>query len=165
MKKSPSDFVKGTHATAKRAWLLTWEWVGTHADLKDKFVAIFSSRYTGNTVKQTLEQFYVSGFLSLHEQFSYAKSKKNIPYKAKYITIEVSESLQIASSLPPRIPFSESIIIGGNPWLWARIVHNLETWIDENGVEHLKWKERENISWEGGEIKSDWKECYLRRQQ
>lgn len=163
MKISPSNLIRGTHATIERAWLLTWEWAGKHAEVEDKFVGIISSRQTDKTVKQALEQYYVSGFLSLHEQFSYAKSKKNIPHKAKNLTIEVSKSLQKVSSLPPRIPFSESIIIGGNPWLWRRIVYDLETWIDDNGVEHLKWKERENISWNGSEIKSDWIEGYLRR--
>jgi hypothetical protein len=163
MKKSQSAVVNGTYAKIKRAWLLTWEWAGKHVDMKDKFVAIISSRYNENTVKQTLEQYYVNGCLSLHEQFSYAKSKRNCPYKAKSITIEVSESLQKISSLPPRIPFGESIIIGGNPWLWGRIVYDLETWIDENDIEHLKWKERENISFDDGEIKSDWKDGYLER--
>ncbi len=165
MKKSPSSFVKGTYATIKRAWLLTWEWAGKHAEEKDKFVAVISSRYTDDTVKQILEQYYVSGYLSLHEQFSYAKSKKNCPYKVANLTMEVSERLQKVSSLPPRVRFGESLIIGGNPWLWGRIVYDLETWIDENGIEHLKWKERENVAWDGDEIKSDWKEGYLKRQR
>ena len=165
MKKSPSNFVSGTHATIKRAWLLTWEWAGRHAAVKDKFVAIISSRSQEGTVKQILEQYYVSNYLSLHEQFSYAKSKKHSPYKVQNATMKVSERLQKAASLPSQVQFGESIIIGGNPWLWGRIVYDLETWIDERGIEHLKWKERENISWDGSEIKSDWKEGYLKRQR
>ena len=77
MKKLPSDFVKGTHAKTKRAWLLTWEWAGKHAKMKDKFVAIISSRYTNGSVKKTLEQYYVSDYLALYEQFYYTKSKKH----------------------------------------------------------------------------------------
>jgi hypothetical protein len=163
--KPPSSFVRGTFATIKSAWLLTWESAGKHAEVEHKFVAIISRRYSDDTVKHILEQYYVCGFLSLHEQFTYTKSKKNCPYRAQNLTMEVSESLQKATSLPTRVPFSESIIIGGNPWLWGRVVYNLETWIDESGIEHLKWRERENISWDGGEIKSDWKEGYLKRQR
>ncbi len=160
--RATSKSVRETRATLKRAWLLTWEWAGEHAEMKDKFAAIISSRYNDGTVKQILEQYYVRGFLSLHEQFAYAKSKKHCPYKVENLTIEVSERLQEVSSLPSRVPFSESLIIGGNPWLWGRIVYNLETWVDKKGIEHLKWKERENISWDG-EIKSEWKEGYLKR--
>lgn len=161
-----SNFIRGSYAKIKRAWLLTWEWAGKQAEIKDKFVAIISSRYKDDTVKQTIEQYYVSGYLSLHEQLSYAKSKKHCLHKAQNITIEVLEELQKESSLPSRVPFSESIIIGGNPWLWGRIVYDLETWIDEKGIEHLKWKERENISpWNGSKIKSDWRDGHLKRQR
>lgn len=165
MKKSPSNIVRGTHATIKRAWLLTWEWAGAHAGVKDKFVAIISSRSPEGTVKQILQQYYVSSYLSLHEQFSYAKSSKNFPYKVQNATMKVSERLQKAASLPPQVHFGESIIIGGNPWLWGRIVFDLETWIDNRGVEHLRWKERENIYWDGGDIKSEWKDGYLEHQR
>ena len=107
----------------------------------------------------------MSNYLSLHEQIAYAKSKKNCPHKAQNLTMKVSEKLQKESSLPPQVPFNESIIIGGNPWLWARIVYEIETWIDETGIEHLKWKERENINLGVGEIKWDWKDRSLKRQQ
>jgi hypothetical protein len=155
--------VKGTIAKLHRAWLLTWEWAGNHIELNDKFVAVISSRYTDNSVKKILEQYYVSKYLSFHEQFAFAKSSKHLPYKIQNTVIEISEQLQEKTSLPSRIPFAESMIIGGNPWLWARIVYELETWINEDGVEYLKWRERENISWDDGEIKSDFKECILKR--
>lgn len=164
--KSPTNFVRGTHTTIKRAWLLTWEWAGVHVKMQNKFVAIISSRYNSETIKQILERHYVSGFLSLYEQFSYTKSKKNCPYKVEKMTMGVPESLQKASSLPAQIPFDESLIIGGNPWLWGRIVYNLETWIDKDDVEHLTWKERENIFLDDdGEIKSDWRGGYLKREE
>lgn len=105
----------------------------------------------------------MSEYLSLAEQFSYVKSTKACPYQVEHCTVAVSEKLQQAASLPPQAPFSDSMIIGGNPWLWARIVHDLETWMDETGGEHLKWKERENLLWEGDKITSDWREDSLVR--
>jgi hypothetical protein len=157
------DFAKLPHSKLKRAWLLTWERASHRPQAKKRFVAVISSRYSDYSVRKILEQYYVSEYLSLSEQFSYIKSSKHCPYKVQHATVAVSESLQKAASLPPQAPFSDSMIIGGNPWLWARIVNDLETWIDENSVEHLKWRERENMCWDGGEIRSDWREDSLER--
>ncbi|MGH9971962.1 MAG: hypothetical protein ACREBG_29800 [Pyrinomonadaceae bacterium] len=147
----------------KQAWLLTWEHATHRPRALNRFVAIVSSRYSDTRVRTILEQYYVNNYLSIPEQFSYVKSKKGCPYKVQHCTVAVSEKLQQVASLPPQAPFSDSMIIGGNPWLWARIVHDLEAWIDEDGGEHLKWKERENLLWEGGKITSDWREDSLIR--
>lgn len=148
----------------KRVWLITRESDSNCDQNKQKFVAILNSRRSENSVKQILEQYYISDFLSFREQFSFIRSKKYCPYKIQNNTISVSERSQKEFSVPPLIPFTESLHIGDNPYLWARIVFDLETWIDETGLECLKWKEQENISWDGGKIKSDWRECSLKRQ-
>lgn len=158
-----SDFIIGTNAKLKRAWLLTWEWIGNHALIRDKFAAVISSRCSDNTIEKILELYYVSSYLSLHEQFAYVKSNKHCPYKVQHNTIAVPERMQKECSLLPQVPFADSMIIGENPWLWARLVCDLETWIDENNVEYLRWRERENISLDEGKIKSDWRECFLKR--
>ena len=157
------DFAKTTRRKIKRAWLLTWERASHRSRDKKRFVAVISSRYLDNSVRRLLEQYYVSQYLSLPEQFSYVKSTKQCPYKVQHTTVAVSERLQKVSSLPPQALFSESMIIGGNPWLWARIVNDLETRIDENNLEHLKWRERENMFWDGRKITSDWREDSLIR--
>ena len=154
---------RGTSKQLKRVWLLTWESAGDHAQVKDRFVAIISSRYQDRRVSMILEQYYVSCYLALHEQVAYVKSRNICPFSVRYNTIAVPERLQKISSLPSQIPFSDSMNIGGNPWLWARIVGNFDTWIDEDNIEHLKWKERENIVLDDGEITSDWRERSLTR--
>lgn len=148
----------------KRAWLLTWEHATDCTGFRNRFVAIVSSRYSDARVRAILEQYYVSNYLSIPEQFSYVRSKESCPYKVEYCTVAVSEKLQVSASLPSYAPFAESMIIGGNPYLWARIVHHVETWIDRDGVEHLKWKDRENLVWQGGKITSDWRDESLTRE-
>jgi hypothetical protein len=156
------DLKKSPRTKIKRAWLLTWEHA-THRPTLNRFVAVVSSRHSETRVRTMLEQYYLSSYLSISEQFSYVKSKAHCPYKVQNCSVAVSEKLQHTASLPPQAPFSDSMIIGGNPWLWARIVHDLETWIDGNGREHLKWRERENLVWDGDNITSDWREVSLRR--
>ena len=152
------------YAKLDRAWLITWEWTGDHAQVDDKFVAIISSRFKDKKVREMLEQYFASNYLSLREQINCVKSKRSHTYNVQLILIAVSNELQQkASAMPSQVPFSESMIIGGNPWLWARIVYKLETWREEGDVEWLKWNERENISWDGKSIKSDWGERKLKR--
>jgi len=156
-------FRRGESRKIKRVWLFTWEYAGEHILVNDRFVAIISSRYEDRKISKILEQYFVSDFLALHEQVAFVKERSSCPYKVQYSTISIPEQVQKKSSLPSKIPFSDSMIIGGNPWLWARIVDDFETWIDDNEVEHLKWKERENISLENGTIKYDLLERSLLR--
>ena len=74
----------------KRAWLLTWEHA-THrpSGALNRFVAIVSSRYSDTRVRTILEQYYVSNYLSIPEQFSYVKSKEHCPYKVQHCTVAV----------------------------------------------------------------------------
>jgi hypothetical protein len=156
-----SAFVRGTYANLKRAWLLTWEWATRNAEESDKYIALLNGRCSDTTIKRYVQQIYVNNYLSIFEQFAFLKSKKSIPYKVQYNTIAVDEKMQKESSLPPQVPFAESMIIGGNPWIWARIVYDLETWIDLDGVVHLEWLDRENLIWKDGEIHSDMRNCHL----
>src|SRR5262249_53301554 len=106
-----------SHTKIKRAWLLTWEHA-THRSARFKrFVAVISSRYGDAQVRKIVEQYYVSNYLSIPEQFSYLQTKAS-PYCVQHCTVAVSESLQQAASLSAHVPFSDSMIIGGNPWLW-----------------------------------------------
>jgi hypothetical protein len=146
----------------KRAWLITWERASHRFTTRKRFVALIGSRFSGSTVKSILKQYYVSEYLSLPEQLSYIKSKRCL-YEVQLTTIAISEELQKVASLPASAPFSESMIIGGNPWLWARMVYDIQSWTDENNQEHLKWKERENLLWHGDKITSVWREDSLVR--
>lgn len=164
MMSDQSRCIPGTHAKLKRAWLITWCWSGRHAAVTDEFVAILSWRYTGKSIARIVERYYVSGYLVIHEQLAYAKSKKSCPYEVQYNTLTVSEKMQEKSSLPAQGRFGGSMTFGGNPWLWARVVDDVETWIDPDGIEHLRWRERANLMLEDGEVRFDWEEGYLKRE-
>lgn len=113
----------------KQAWLITWDWLGDHAKVDEKVVAILNYRRSGHTIRKVVEQIYMSRQYSLHEQASYAKNKKRSNYyPAQFSIIDGGR-------------FIDQIHCGDNPFLWARRVFDLEAYVDENCDEHLTWDE------------------------
>jgi len=156
---SGSGTVKGTLTRYKRAWLITWDWAGDHAEVKDRFVAVLDYRYSSETVRQFVEWVYASRWLSFYEQLAFAKHRNSNPYRAQFGTIETRGEAE----LPPRVRYPGQITCGANPWLWARLVHNLEAWVDQSGSEHLTWRQRLYTTLENGELASDWEKCEITR--
>lgn len=118
-------------------------------------------RYSEKKIKRFIEWIYVSQRLAFHEQMAYAKRRGSNPYPAKYGSLEVRTSKD--SGLPDRGTWRGQIICGGNPWLFARMVRDVVAYVDEEGREHLKWKERLHPALEGGKIVSDWVDCEIIR--
>ena len=156
-----TGIVDGTRVKCRRAWLITWDWIGDHARVEDSFVAILNYRYSSSSVARMVEQIYVTSRVAFHEQLAYAKNRKSNPYRVQHDTVEISKEKREKLSLPSSVPFADTMRCGENPWLWARIVYDLEAYVDEDGQEHLKWKERRHSVWEKGELKSEWEECHL----
>lgn len=145
----------------KSAWLITWEWAGEHAKVENKVVAILDFRYSHNKIGRFLEWIYIGSRFALYEQIAYAKNRKYNPYRLEYCVIELRASKE--SGLPSSIPYTDRMIFGNNPWLYARIVYDLQGYIDEQGRNYLKWKERVHLYIKNGKIESDWEECELVR--
>ena len=105
------------------AWLITWEWIGDHAKVENKIVAILNYRRSGEYVRKITELLYANNCFSLRERVAYARNKRNNPY-------------------PAQIYSGERIHCGHNPYLYARLVDDLCVNIDENGEESITWKDR-----------------------
>ena len=112
-----------------KAWLVTWEWAGNHARVKDPIAAILSPRLSGKRVREIVEFIYVNAKYSLGERASYANNKKFNPYPACYGTIK-------------GIDYLDEVYCGHNPYLHARRVDDLKIITDSNGRENISWKER-----------------------
>lgn len=106
----------------KSAWLVTWEWLGNHAKKEEKIVSILNYRYSLERVKKYIEQCYIDSEYLLVDKLSCAKSANNNPYQAE------------SSS-------GDKITCGHNPFLFARIVHNVKIEKDINDNETLVWEE------------------------
>ena len=113
-----------------RAWLVTWEWAGDHAQRCDKVAAIFNPRWSAQRVREFVEFIYLSDY-TLSERLVYAVHKRRNPYLATFG------------------PTTGEIHCGHNPWLYARCVDDLTVERDANGKEMVTWKERPkpNLSW------------------
>lgn len=153
-----------THVEHPRAWLITWEWSGDHVKIENenRIVAMLNPEKPVHTLEKITEQIYVSRYFAYHEQLAYLEDKKGSPYRGQRGTVEVAEELRKKLSLPSQVQVSDEVICGGNPWLWARIVHDIEAYVDAEGKEHLKWNERQHGIWDG-EIRAEWIERHWTR--
>lgn len=116
----------------KKAWLVTWEWVGKHAEREDKVATILNYRFSGKTVAEYMERLYVDSEYSPSDRVAYVKSRKNNPYPAKFDTLEVGGN---------RVTWEGRIYCGHNPYLYGRLVQNIHVEVDLNGNELLEWDE------------------------
>lgn len=114
--------------TMKTTWLVTWDWIGKHAEMKPEIVAILNYRYSAERVKKYIEQYYIDQYYSLEEKMACAKSSKNNPYPAEFGRIN-------------GVIFEGRITCGHNPWLFGRLVQNIRLQVNQDGKEQLLWDE------------------------
>ena len=107
------------------AWLVTWEWVGDHAQVDEPIVAILNYRYTGRRVRDIVEQLYATSKYSIAERLLVAKNPRNNPYPPQFAVLNGGT-------------YESSLTCGHNPYLHARIVTNLHL-AEEDGVQKLRW--------------------------
>lgn len=108
----------------KSAWLITKE--GT--EISGEVVAILNYRKSADYVRELIENLYIRENYSLHEKFTYARSRKNNPYPAEFVRFNDARWLNC-------------ITCGHNPYLLARLVHDLVIIADDLGNDRLEWKE------------------------
>ena len=112
-----------------KAWLITWEWIGDHAAVDDKVLDIISARRSAEWIRVYTERLYLTSESSMAELMqcaAYNKPQKPA-YRAEYGTIANG-----------RIRYTGRITCGHNPFLFSRLVDNLE--VDEN--DSVTWEER-----------------------
>ena len=111
-----------------KAWLITWEWSGHHAEQQDKVVEILDPRISPERVREIVELIYHRE-ASLNEKVSWRLRKREQVYPAEFTRIE-------------GVKWTGEIICGHNPWLRARLVDNLVIETDTQGKEIASWKDR-----------------------
>lgn len=106
----------------KSPWVIMWDWSNPSASLVDRFVAIQNYRKSKDYIMNLVEFIYNIHTSNLSELASYAKNKKNIPYKAE-------------SDINRRIS------CGSNPFLVAKQVQYAEVYVDtKTGIETIEWE-------------------------
>lgn len=156
-----TSITEQTMTTYKSAWLITWEWIGDHAKVENKVVCILDFRYSYMKISRFLEWIYIGSRFALYEQIAFVKNRDCNPYHVEYGLIETRASKE--SGLPSSTTFTGKMVYGNNPFLYARIVYDLQGYIDDQGKDHLRWKERSHLFLNNGKIESDWEECELVR--
>ena len=121
------------------AWLGTWE--GTQENGK-RIVFILNSRLGSDTVKCFVERLYASMMYSPQEMLVVAKKDKDNPYPVEYGDVELPSG--------KRIKHGDDLFCGGNPWIHARKVKNLEfIAAGKHGEGELTWEKfpKPDVSW------------------
>lgn len=95
-----------------KAWLVTWEWAGDHAKVKNPIAAILNPRLSPARVREIVELIFVNESYSFSERVSYANNKKFNVYPAEYDTFKGANYLN-------------RIYCGRNPHLFARQVDDI----------------------------------------
>lgn len=109
-----------------RAWLITWEWMNDASEVADRVVAILPPRWSPQKVKEIAEWLYAGHTSSCAEFAEYAKHPKAKPYSAEFDSIN-------------GVPHADQIHCGHHPFMYARLVRDLEITEDEQGFERLTW--------------------------
>lgn len=82
---SENVFLDNYHQVeSMKAWLVTWEWCGDHAQVEDNIAAVLNSRLSGKRVREIVELLFVNSQYSPSERLRYANSKKSNPYPARF---------------------------------------------------------------------------------
>jgi hypothetical protein len=121
-------FKKKTRVLLKKAWLITWDWIGDHARRDLKVVAIISSRRSSRWVQEFIEQRFVDLEYTLSERVAYARNRKKSPYLVELDRLG-------------GVPWHGRMTCGPNPHLYARLVKNLRVVVDAKENEQLEWDE------------------------
>lgn len=100
-----------------KAWLITWETAGGAA-AENHIASILSARTGPEDVRKYVEQIYADSEYSLRERAEmarYNKPRRNNPYPAEFMRVT------------PKGPrFRGQIMCGHNPYLYGRLVENIE---------------------------------------
>ena len=117
------SFGESSEVVRMKAWLVTWDWVGKHAEKGDSVVTILNCRFSGETVARCMERLYVDSEFCLSERIEYARNRGSTPYPARFNG------------------FAGQIVCGHNPCLYGRLVDNIHVEIHSDGNEELKYDE------------------------
>ena len=120
----------------RSAWLVTWDWMGDHAEVAptEVIAGIFSSRLSYRTVMQLVEALYAAREYDATDKLS---ALTHNPYKAELETVEIT-----ISGITQRVRSQGEVICGHNPFLRARLVDGLRPADDDRAIGGLTWTER-----------------------
>jgi hypothetical protein len=127
-----------------KAWLVTWEWVGDHAKRADVIAAVLNPRLSTKRVRDIVELLYANEYYSLRERMACARDRRTNPYPAVFGSVD-------------GVQWPGQITCGHNPFLFARLVDDLQPARDEGGAEQATWKERPrpNLAWTRSDHEDD----------
>ena len=109
--------MKSARQNGRKAWLVTWEWSGDHAQREQKVAAVFRPQLSGKRVRELVECLYSFSEYTPRERMAFGLGLSPNPYPARFGTLD-------------SISWEGVITCGHNPWLEARLVDDLV--IDEN---------------------------------
>ena len=99
----------------RKAWLVTWEHIGDHAQPERKIAAVLEPQLSGRRVRELVEFLYASVEYQPFEQLEIAFGLRSNPYPGTFGSMKDG----------PAGLWEGEVNCGHNPWLYARLVDNL----------------------------------------
>ena len=113
-----------------KAWLITWEWDSPSASVVDKVAGILEPRLASKTVSRIIEFLYARTTSNITELSTYAKNRSYGYYSAiPFIANGIKQG--------------DRIICGTHPYLYGRIVSELQVTSDVDRFEIISWCEQD----------------------
>ena len=124
-----------------KAWLLTWEtYTVTPAE---HIVAVLTSRRSTSAVAELMEFLVLRANAGAKSAAYYANRRRELVYRAQ-------TPLGING-----VPHGDRIMCGHDPWLYGRIVSQLEVKVDNATKEEIvSWQEPRDLRWEDESARS-----------
>ncbi|MCA1708851.1 MAG: hypothetical protein LC808_38480 [Actinobacteria bacterium] len=117
--------VKGTgRLMAKRykAWVIRWEWIGDHAAVADRFIAVLPPQLGGHDVKRFVERYYASHYLTPEEQLHYLVRRRDPnPFPGQF----GSALWEDRTGRKRNVPWTGQVTCGDNPFIVAQLATNV----------------------------------------
>jgi len=111
-----------------KAWLVTREWIGTHAKRDDEILAVLNPRMSPIRIRELVELLYLNISYGIRGRVYCPLHRKKNPYPASFTEGR-------AMRWPPVVHF------GHSPFLVAHLVENLAVECHEDGTETATWKD------------------------
>jgi len=117
-----------------RAWLVRWEWSGSHARKDNPIIAVLSPQLSEKEVAKFVERFYAARMYTPAEMLTFMRDPRLNSYRATHGTATIIQ--ESGEAIP--VPYSGQIFCGHNPHIVATQVRDLRS---SEKVPGLTWIE------------------------
>ncbi len=117
---------------ARRAWVVRWDWSGTHAAVDQPVAAVLPPQIGADRVLRIVETLYAARYYEPEEMLSAMRRGGHQPYPARFDIV----SVEVGGGDIQRVQSKATIVCGHNPFLIAK---QAWVWPAGDGSGQIQW--------------------------